>query len=667
MSPLASLPALATATLVLLIAYPTLTVPEAVAPSHPEPAPQFEGGVAGVVRSDVDAPLGGALVRALAGGGEEAARGISEPDGSYRLALPPGAYTVVAGARAHREANASVVVSGALPAQQGFLLEHTGFVLRGVVRDARSGAGLAGALLEAHQKIDCVGIWEPCPADDPASFGPLSTLSGEDGRYALAVEEGHVALRASKAGYRAAWQDAEVRRDIVLDLALQPQPPKNAVLEGRVIDARTGEPVANAWVSAWPNQVVILEGEARSVGSEDTPASPAIYPPPPDCCAEGNSTQTDREGLFRMEMFPGEYGVNAGAEGYGQHFASVTLRENETVRLHLPLEAIPADSVVVRGFVVDSATGQPVGGAWVSVENAEWGHFNGTATREDGRFELRTKPGWTMVWVRAERYGYVAEGRALAVGGAGVEASETGTAEPEPAKPARSTQPPGGEEPLPQPERSYYPWVLGRRFAEGEALALSVELEPKPEARVRIVGYVLNASSREAIAGAWLNVRNEDTGDWGSAQTDEHGSFVILGREGVHTVQAYAERFFGNALVVRVQGPETRVDLALEPGSPKGYCCAYLTSNRAAGAEGAPAPAPAAPGGPEAQDAARTGGVQPIRGEGAASYEASAEGLGPYRPVGSDGRPALQTPGPGLAFVVAGAAGAALLFPGRKR
>lgn len=694
--------------IVLLVAFPALSVPQAVAPSHP--VFDTQGGVHGHVLSDLGGPLGGAVVVAsrstATGGTSEGSTVWTEPDGSYTLKLSSGTWNLNVTARAHAGRNASVVVvSESIGAERNFTLVHTGPAIKGIVRDAKTGAGIAGVTVEAHQdnNFRC-SPGMACPAVMAESYrAPLATRTGADGRYALAVDEkGMVNLRAWRDGYREAWMSIEVQGDTTQDLKLSPMAPKNAVLEGTVTDAKTGRPIANAWVNAYPNYDHRLAAEgstsdpATGGGSSGSAGSTVVVDcadadgafrdcAAPPCCQEGNSTQTDSSGRYRMAMYPGTYQFNVGAQEYGQHMEQLTLADNEQRRADVKLQPIPGDSVTVRGIVVDKATGKPVAGAWVSVENQEWGHYNGAQAGEDGRFELKTKPGWTLLWVRVDGgYGYAQPATAGSTEPAQADQPVSSDGNGTAASPAPSgiRAPDSMPRPYIQSEGSYYPWVKGQRFAEDQTVDLRVELQPKPKADVRIQGYVLNATSKTPIAGAYVSVHNEDTGDWGNAQTDKDGSFVLMGRAGTHTINANADGYFQNAAVVAVKGPSTRVDLALEPGQGRGYCCiAYAAGMEKGAAMDSSAPPPVSPASPgtssgtmqgRATAQASASGAAGSGNQQAATYNALGEGLGPYdastAPApGSASTTANAAPGPGLLVALAGLGAAALLVARRKR
>jgi hypothetical protein len=694
---LRSLGIVAAVSLLLLVAVPTVSVPVGFA----QVATDLGGSVAGTITSDLDAPLGGAIVSVEDASGSTAGSAVSNPDGSYLIeSVAAGSYTLRASARGHAEAEKDIIVGGSLATDEDLVLQHTGSVVRGSVTDGRTSEAVPGATIEAQWSYNCKPD-APCPlaeSRDVAMMQPMptSTVSGRDGGYAISVEPGHYSLRAWKEGFQDAYAELEAAEDgdATINLQLNSIPPRTAALQGQVTDGKTGQPVRDAWVNAWPYYEP--EPAADCPPGADCPASSTM---PVRCCYynEGNSTSVDEGGHYKMGMYAGRFMVSAYAPNYGQFQQVVTLEEGATTTLDIALEPIPEDSVVVRGTVVDKVTGKPVANAYVSAENQQWGSYNGAQTDELGRFTLKTKPGWTLVWVRAD-YGcciVYAQGTAVAEpsatsgsggGSAGSEGNVT-AAEPSP--------PPGDEgirapEPYPAPpkegQQSYYPWVRGAVFAADQQVEYRVELQPKPNADIRIVGYVLNATSHKAIPGAWVNIHNEDTGDWGYAQTDEDGSFVIMGRAGVHTIQAGADGYFGNSVVVTVKGPETRVDLSLQPGRSSGYCCVMYAGAERAMASDAAMPPGAPTAGPNAASAEGTSGAAtgptaqqaltqaPPGAEGPATYAASGQGLGPYDPNAAPPAPAgpgdagsSKVPFPGAMLVLAGIAAAALVVRARRR
>ncbi len=168
-----------------------------------------------------------------------------------------------------------------------------------------------------------------------------------------------------------------------LNVALQPA----AVIEGRVIDGETGEPVAGVAV------------EARG----------APLPPSPSPCAV-----TDSQGRYRLESLnANQYVIWAEKEGWTVHAIegfSIDVGQTKSVP---DLRLIRGQLVV--GQVIDDDTGHPIR-PWqdeqlrseydrpqVCLEICPWrktffGTHQFTDVREDGSFQLRVAPGTN--WVR---------------------------------------------------------------------------------------------------------------------------------------------------------------------------------------------------------------------------------------------------------------------------
>ena len=135
-----------------------------------------------------------------------------------------------------------------------------------------------------------------------------------------------------------------------------------------------------------------------------------------------------------------------------------------------------------------------------------------------------------------------------------------------------------------------------------------MKLEPRPEANVVLVGYVVDPATKTGVEGANVNVWDQDSGDWGSAVTDATGSYKLLVRPGHFTINAYAPGHLNGAKTFVIAAGETakRVDIETPAGEShyapcddadcRGYPSPVAYSMDASKAS-APAPAAGAPGG----------------------------------------------------------------------
>ena len=165
--------------------------------------------------------------------------------------------------------------------------------------------------------------------------------------------------------------------------------PATGTLRGRVVDARTGQPVSEFTYSIEPAQP---NPQARhSAGMHRGHSSP--------------------DGTFTLTIPAGSYRITAGASGYlSEDAAEARVVENETTTVELPL----GRGITITGRVVDES-GLPVGEADVMVTAAEPERMRArraarvgpphTKTAEDGTFTVTgIEPGQAQLAVRSQGY-----------------------------------------------------------------------------------------------------------------------------------------------------------------------------------------------------------------------------------------------------------------------
>ena len=207
-----------------------------------------------------------------------------------------------------------------------------GVLLTGSVNDV-TGGGVAGALVVSE--------------DGAASAVATSDTKGE---FTLWVEPGLVRVGATAAGYAPGWASGPAPGH-VFKIHLVP----GATLVGRAVIAGGETPVTG----------VMIEGIQVEGGGTRA------------------STRTDDDGRFQIDgLLPGRYRVEAtseGREGYSR--SSITLGMGETSS-EVKIELDPA--YVVRGRVVDKATGEPCKGGQVTITDAKQNEFSQAAIEPDG-------------------------------------------------------------------------------------------------------------------------------------------------------------------------------------------------------------------------------------------------------------------------------------------
>lgn len=176
-------------------------------------------------------PLAGALVKA-----SDTLSATTSADGSYRLTGVPERFSVTVSAKDYDP------VTQSLQQQTSFSSALRPNVLAGTVTDRYSGKPVAGAQVKAG--------------------GGASATTGADGTYRLEGVPADATIEISADGYAGLTQPLE--QNTALDAVLRPD-----VLKGKVLNATTGAPIANATILAAPN----LESDAvameRIDGSTD--------------------------------------------------------------------------------------------------------------------------------------------------------------------------------------------------------------------------------------------------------------------------------------------------------------------------------------------------------------------------------------------------------------
>lgn len=261
--------------------------------------------------------------------------------GAYALVdlFPATPFTISAAAdrfapRGYRAPNGDGAVrlgEGEQRAGVDFVLRE-GVLLEGSVNDV-TGGGVAGALVVSEDGAD-----------------RAVATSGARGEFSLWVEPGPVRVGATAAGYAPGWASGPAPGH-VFKIHLVP----GGTLVGRAVLAGAETPVGGVLVEG----IQVEGGGARA------------------------STRTDDDGRFQIDgLSPGRYRVEAtseGREGYSR--SSVTLGMGET-SAEIRIELDPA--YVVRGRVVDKATGEPCKGGQVTITDPKQNEFSQALIEPDG-------------------------------------------------------------------------------------------------------------------------------------------------------------------------------------------------------------------------------------------------------------------------------------------
>lgn len=507
-------------------------------------------------------------------------------------------------------------------------------VLAGTVKSTADGKGLAGAHLEIDSYYSTSKTGSSCAGDAPCSmpsgYQHFSLDTDGTGAFDLQVNRGHAYVRATLKAYDTTSGPVDASKDTTgVSVPLRPHEDTTFRLHG-VLQDDAGQAVANGWVNAGPDY------------------SPTC-PPTADCAAQAkrtetngswsyesgdaqwNSTQTKPDGSWELRIAAGTVRVSATAPDHLEAHAIVTGEKGGDLTVNLALERVPPDSVTVGGTVVDRATGKPIQGVSVGAENEKWGSWSNAQTDEQGHYELKAKPGFTVLTFSVNAYAACAvEARGGSPGGA-----------PQ-AMPVRSCEPTAHAD-------EYLPAVQSFDAAADAKVTRDAKLAARPAATSVFQGYLLDAATGKGIADAVVTFYNEETRDWGSATTDADGSYKISVHAGYYTVRAWAEHHFDAVANPEIAEKATqRLDLTLVHGE-KRYGYAYPVMMTADGGAGG---APMRSGATQAPEAS-TGPAMPSDGQRV--YEGKGGGLGPYH---------AAPPASGKAPIapVAGLAGLAIAF-----
>ena len=201
-------------------------------------------------------------------------------DGSFNFSnVPSGAQTLNATATGFNPASASVTVMAGANVSQDIAMTPLLGTITGIVRNADNGDPISGAT------VTVTGTG-------------LSTTSGADGTFTLSnVPAGAQTLNVSAAGFIAAQSpgvDVVGNGTVSRDVALSPE---TGTIRGRITNASTNQPVANAEVELLPFPLTFANSDSRRKLHNDGRANGAASDP----CFRAWLLREDRIGQRRRE------------------------------------------------------------------------------------------------------------------------------------------------------------------------------------------------------------------------------------------------------------------------------------------------------------------------------------------------------------------------------
>lgn len=431
----------------------------------------------------------------------------------------------------------------------------------------------------------------------------------DDGSFQANVSQGHIRLVAIAEGYERVHASFALDDDANLEVPMKPAGDEGSNLQGTIL-SDDGRPLTDANVQITPTRDATQDREghhehAIDVNGEDVPLR---YDSQLDTHAW---ERTDEEGRFRAHLAAGTYEVRAHDPDHIRGHDQVTLDAGASHNVTLMLTSIPEASVQIHGTILDQGTGEPIPNAHITVVNDRWGQHERVYADANGEYQADATPGPLLVEARAGQYGTLPCEKAM-----------------------DGAEPAYGDRCRIERDNAYLPRVTMLEASENETVSVDLELKEAPTPDATISGWVVNQTSEEGIEGATIQVRNEVTGDWGTATTDEHGSFTIPVHPGYYTVRAQHPDHPVAGINAEVSpGEEQRVTIEAPPGPvhdrhgmhPMPVYAEDDAHHTAVSAGGeAPRSQSTSDAGMEASDeASGTAGTQ--------AYEGSEGGLGPYQ------------------------------------
>lgn len=316
---------------------------------------------------------------AAPGDGDAVGYGYTDESGAWSTVVPAGEWIVrfsawpavqyAFGQESAEAAEHFVAVAGQTTRVDDQLLG--GATISGTVVDEASGAPIAGACVEVTSPVD---EWQSAGSACTDAEGRYTAdLWGGPGTYTLAIEdpEGRYAgeyLGDTRVLAEATTFQVERGAPVVVDADLT----AGATLTGRVVDSKTGQPVASVCPSAY-----------------DGNAGPSLRWTVPVC--------SDETGAWQLKGVPAaEVALNFGQSEYPAVYADawaykatsqataalVTVAAGTTTPIR-DVKMVPGGTVTGR---VTDQFGTPVAGAWVNVE----GNYSGRAGPGEGRWTAQT-------------------------------------------------------------------------------------------------------------------------------------------------------------------------------------------------------------------------------------------------------------------------------------
>lgn len=229
-------------------------------------------------------------------------------------------------------------------------------IVKGYVADYNTGEGIEGVEVEVN--------WD----DDKNHYDYFSNSTDTFGYYQIDVPAGDIDVRTYANDYFSNYthiingiNDKEVKW---INISIHPIPPEDAIINGRITDLYSGEPIKNAEINLHWND---------DHGNNDW-----------------NWTLTDENGYFNMNVKEGNIRLNIDSEGYFDEDTDYfEIFEYEIKTIDFTLYPIPPDDATMEGFVTDELTGDFIENVYLYIywiDDLDHRLFRSTRTDPKGQY-----------------------------------------------------------------------------------------------------------------------------------------------------------------------------------------------------------------------------------------------------------------------------------------
>jgi len=294
----------------------------------------------------------------------------TDKEGYYSLEVPAGDYDILVHQTDYVDVEDEVTIEKDDEIERDYELEkeiREGEVW-GTVKDDAANEGIEGVTLTYEM--------------DESRGDTYDTSTDEYGDYDIDLPEGDYNVSVEHEDYKTIYSkvtvvgDGSVEKNYRMD-------PKEGKIYGVVADKDSGDPIKDATITA---------EEKESRGGE--PYS--------------NSTTTDRDGEYEMNLPPGDYTITIEHDEYIKLWDNITIEKEDEKEQDYDIEARSKEGTVY-GKITDKDTGDPIKGALVSLDTDTGrgtgsGHTTVVTTDENGEYEISDAPGDYALTVEEDGY-----------------------------------------------------------------------------------------------------------------------------------------------------------------------------------------------------------------------------------------------------------------------